>query len=185
MADIVVESFYSGDSAKSPWRHLYRLAELDRLQQNFPYTDERHYMFVAVATETKQVVAFVDVDARPAQRTQDPPRPYLSDLCISSKWRRRGIATSLVRKCEQVVRHYMKKSELYIRVEQANDAAIQMYENLDYQRQDHDYFGVEDTTQLLHKSLLHKSFERDEYKAEPESAVEVETIVEAVFTNQK
>lgn len=154
MADIIVGSFYSSDVAKSPWRHVYRLAELDRLQQNFPYSDdERHSVFVAVATETKQVIAFVDVDARPATRKQDAPRPYLSDLCISSTWRRRGIATSLVQTCERTVCHYIKRRELYIRVEQANHAAIQMYKNLHYQQQDHDYFGVEDTTMLLHKSL--------------------------------
>jgi hypothetical protein len=28
-----------------------------------------------------------------------------------------------------------------------------MYKNLHHQHQDHDYFGVEDTTMLLHKSL--------------------------------
>jgi ribosomal protein S18 acetylase RimI-like enzyme len=157
VADIIVESFYSSDFfAKSPWRHFYRLAELDRLQQNFPYysdDEQRHSVFVAVAAETKQVIAFVDVDARPATRKQDAPRPYLSDLCISSTWRRRGIATSLVQTCERTVCHDMKRRELYIRVEQANHAAIQMYKNLHYQQQDHDYFGVEDTTMLLHKSL--------------------------------
>jgi ribosomal protein S18 acetylase RimI-like enzyme len=152
-------------------RGLYRLAELDRLQQNFPYSDERHSVFVAVATETKQVIAFVDVDARPATRKRDAPRPYLSDLCISSAWRRRGIATSLVRTCERTVCHDMKRRELYIRVEQANRAAIQMYKNLHYQQQDHDYFGVEDTTMLLHKSLKRND------KESTSTAVEVKDTV--------
>jgi hypothetical protein len=65
----------------------------------------------------------------------------------------------------------MKRRELYIRVEQANRAAIQMYKNLHYQQQDHDYFGVEDTTMLLHKSLKRND------KESTSTAVEVKDTV--------
>jgi ribosomal protein S18 acetylase RimI-like enzyme len=141
-------------------------------QQNVSYSGERHSVFVAVATETKQVIAFVDVDAQPATRKQDAPRPYLSDLCISSTWRRRGIATNLMRTCEHAVCHDMKRRQLHIRVEQANHAAIQMYKNLHYQQQQgHDYFGVQDTTMLLHKSLKRND------KESTSTAVEVKDTV--------
>lgn len=44
---------------------MFRLAELNRLQNNFPYSDiKRHRMLVAL--NGKDVVGFVDVDARDA-----------------------------------------------------------------------------------------------------------------------
>lgn len=149
-----MSSFYSGNNAKAPWRHMFRLGELNRLQQNFPYSDELHSMYVAASCSMEQVIAFVDVDARPPTRQYDPPRPYLSDLCVNPRWRRRGIAKMLIEKCEDVALNSMNKEELYIRVEQNNTRAIQMYENLSYKQQAHDYFGVKDTTMLLHKRLV-------------------------------
>lgn len=147
-------SFYTTDNQKSPWSHFFRLGELNRLQLNFPYSDQEHSMLVACCTVSKQVVAFCDVDARPPRQQNDPPRPYLSDLCIHPQWRRRGIASCLIQKCQQVVIEQMNKRELYIRVEQDNTPALQMYTvKLNYQAQPHDYFGVKDTTILLHKSL--------------------------------
>jgi len=161
VSNIVMNSFYSGDSIKGPWRHMYRLGELNRLQQNFPYNDELHCMLVAACPYSEQVVAFVDIDARPPTRQIDPPRPYLSDLCTNPMWRRRGIARALVEQCEDLSLQ-MNKEELYIRVEQNNTAAIEMYKNLAYTRQSHEYFGVKDTTMLLHKKLV-ETTSSDEY----------------------
>lgn len=137
-------------------------------------------MFVAVSSQdNKQVVAFVDVDARPSkQQPQDPPRPYLSDLCILRDWRRKGIATTLVQKCEFLVREKMQKDELYIRVEQTNQAAITMYNNLQYNRQAHSFFGVKDTTMLLHKRLTSTRMDSAEDDACVGDATENEILIQ-------
>ena len=138
----------------SPFAAVLKLGELNRLQQNFPYADQqRHCMFVAI-NDDKQIVGFVDIDARPATRRIDPPRPYLSDLAVHPDYRRKGIAATLIKKCEELVQQdklVVKEKALYIRVEQANGAAIQMYDKFQYQAQKHEIFGVEDTTVLLRK----------------------------------
>ena len=71
MSDLVVEAFYNDPKINQVFKHMYRLAELNRLQQNFPYMDQqRHRMLVAISTtlstEEHGIVAFCDVDARPS-----------------------------------------------------------------------------------------------------------------------
>eukprot|EP00521_Asterionellopsis_glacialis_P006739 CAMPEP_0195282124 /NCGR_PEP_ID=MMETSP0707-20130614/1142_1 /TAXON_ID=33640 /ORGANISM="Asterionellopsis glacialis, Strain CCMP134" /LENGTH=234 /DNA_ID=CAMNT_0040341077 /DNA_START=522 /DNA_END=1226 /DNA_ORIENTATION=- len=164
------------------------MQELNRLQSNFPYTDPHHYMYAAVVEEeptppspsarrTLQnnnnnrnhkkpiIVGFVDIDARPPKQSRtDPPRPYLSDLCIHPQYRRQGIARALIQQCEETVQQLFQKDELYIRVEQDNEAARSMYDDLGYQHQVHDIFGVRDTTMLLHRSFITKEKEKEETK---------------------
>jgi ribosomal protein S18 acetylase RimI-like enzyme len=192
VSDIIVDSFYTDNMKSSPFAAVLKLGELNRLQQNFPYNDsERHVMLVAITADSSQdnvkpasfsstsgtVVGFVDVDARPATRRIDPPRPYLSDLAVHTDYRRNGIATILIQTCEALVHSGRVRvsaarpvdgngfstitdhptgsqtKEMYIRVERANTAAIQMYEKFDYHAISHSIFGVEDTTVLLHKTF--------------------------------
>ena len=95
----------------------------------------------------------IDIDARPSARKDAPPRPYLSDLAVSSKWRRKGIASRLVERCEAKARE-MGKSKMYLRVEGDNANALRMYcENMAYERRQHPVFGVKDTTILLRCDL--------------------------------
>ena len=59
----MVQAFY--DKPNEMWKHMYRLAELNRLQQNFPYADQdRHRMLVALSSSS-EVVGFADIDNRP------------------------------------------------------------------------------------------------------------------------
>jgi ribosomal protein S18 acetylase RimI-like enzyme len=135
---------------RSPFSSVLKLGELNRLQQNFPYSDERHSMLVAIGTDNT-VIGFVDLDNRPATRRIDPPRPYLSDLAVHLDYRRQGIATTLIETCQDMVLQQWQAKELYIRVERANHVAVQMYQRFDYRPMDHAIFGVEDTTVLLRK----------------------------------
>eukprot|EP00978_Attheya_sp_CCMP212_P002448 scaffold5013_cov51-Attheya_sp.AAC.1 len=130
------------------------MAELNRLQQNFPYGDDKHFMYVAVSQETKDIVGFCDVDARPAKIANAPPRPYLSDLTVDPNWRRKGIASALVFGSEATALQIMGHTQLFIRVEEENKPALQMYNALQYDAQDHPFFGVKDTTTLLRRDLL-------------------------------
>lgn len=155
VADIIMASFYQNST--SPFKSLYRIAELNRLQQNFPYADSsRHVMLVATCSETKEVVAFCDVDARPPSRPTDPPRPYLSDLAVSPTYRRRGIAKLLIQTSEGMARTQMKKQDLYIKVEDSNVVAVQMYDALGYEELGHTFGsnGMPESTILLRKNLL-------------------------------
>lgn len=157
VSDIMLESFYTSNDKRSPWRHLFRMAELNRLQQNFPYGDDQHFMLIAISKvedNLRVVAGFCDVDMRPPSKIfPSPPRPYLSDLAVRESFRQQGIAKALIEACENIVLRQQWR-DLYIRVEQKNDVAIQMYNNLQYKAQNHPVFGVKDTTTLLHKELV-------------------------------
>lgn len=155
VSEIIFASFYNEQMRKSPFSSFLELKELDRLQSNFPYNSEKHNMFVAIetSTEDKKIIGFVDIDARPATRRIDPPRPYMSDLAVHPDYRRQGIALNLIETCETIAREKLSANEMYIRVERENYVAVQMYEKIDYKPQQHEIFGVEDTTVLLHKTL--------------------------------
>ena len=135
--DVIMASFYA--DSKPPWNHMYRLAELNRLQQGFPYADRQlHRVLVAVTKgnndKEEQVVGYCDCDLRkPNQSTSYKfnPRPYVSDLCVHPSCRRQGIAKMLVQRCEEHCQE-LGKPDIYIRVERNNDAAIEMYTGLGY-----------------------------------------------------
>lgn len=151
VSEILFQSFYDEKTQRGPWKQIYKLAELNRLQQNFPYQDtDMHQMLVAVEDESDMVVGFADIDARPCKTKLKLPRPYLSDLCIHPDFRRRGIAHRLVQACEEFICQ-IPKQELWIRVKEENVAAINMYKNLEYSLQGP--CKEEDNILVLHKEL--------------------------------
>ena len=136
VSDIIIRSFYA--NVTSPWNHMYRMAELNRLQQGFPYADkELHRMLVAVSIIDDTVIGFCDIDARVPNRPTGykyNPRPYLSDICVDPDWRRRGIARSLIEACESFCSESLDREEVFIRVEKENHAALHMYRSMEYYR---------------------------------------------------
>jgi len=158
VSSLMMEGFY--EKKVIIMGQLMQLAELNRLQMNFSYGDTLHEMFVVIPKygETSDIVGFCDVDGRPmSQKLKDtnkyPPRPYLSDLVVRKDWRRKGIASRLVKTSEVFVVESMGEERLFIRVEQDNQAAILMYNRMGYVPEDHPVFGVEDTTILLRRDL--------------------------------
>ena len=159
VADVIIAAFYSNST--NPWRQLYRMGELNRVQQAYPYKKSDHRMFVAIvqtdnALRDEKIVAFVDVDDRPVQpRFPSPykenPRPYLSDLCVHPDFHRKGIARAMVKECEKFCREDLRKTELFIRVEQTNQPALLMYESMGYAKMDDPDNGL---IILLRKSLV-------------------------------
>ncbi|CAM9188569.1 unnamed protein product [Phaeothamnion confervicola] len=60
-----------------------------------------------------------------------PPRPYLSDLAVSFKFRRRGVGTALVRACERACQAWGYQS-VFLKVEAENRAGLALYRALGY-----------------------------------------------------
>jgi ribosomal protein S18 acetylase RimI-like enzyme len=131
VADIIMDSFYNyttntagtTTAGSSIWKQVMKLAELNRIQQNFPYgPDKAHHRMMIVTcsttptqtttttTTTNPVICgFVDIDTRIPNRPTSykyNPRPYLSDLCIHPSYRRYGLATLLINACEEFCRNY-------------------------------------------------------------------------------
>mmetsp|Transcript_24710 Transcript_24710/g.49149 ORF Transcript_24710/g.49149 Transcript_24710/m.49149 type:complete len:304 (+) Transcript_24710:90-1001(+) len=149
-AHILVDGFYT----RSILNHAHRLGELSRLQNNFPYSHPNHKMFVAIDPNDKgRIIGFCDVDARPPRIKPAAPRPYLSDLAVRSDWKRRGVATALVRRCEECAGVWDMKN-LYLRVESSNTRALDMYEGFGYVVEPHPEFGKgRDHTILLRRDF--------------------------------
>uniref|UniRef100_A0A7S3V7G1 N-acetyltransferase domain-containing protein n=2 Tax=Chaetoceros debilis TaxID=122233 RepID=A0A7S3V7G1_9STRA len=154
---ILIDAFYKPSAVIRPYLFL---SELSRLQLNFPYNICEHSFFVACTMVTEErddkamkeekIIGFVDVDTRRVRKISDAPRPYLSDLAVHKEHRRQGVAKSLIKFCEDESIRWGKKN-LYLRVEEKNNGALAMYSDLGYERMDHPYFGVKDTTILLKK----------------------------------
>ena len=169
VADIIMHCFYK--DAKAPAKQLYQLGELNRVQQNFPYDRERHRMFVAIAanaadtndsnggggssSKKHQLVGFCDIDARKPNRPTSykyNPRPYLSDLCVETDFRRLGVAQQLVERGEKLCLEW-KLQEIYVRVERTNEAARRLYTKLGYKEHTHP-LETSEKTMLLRKDLF-------------------------------
>jgi ribosomal protein S18 acetylase RimI-like enzyme len=61
-----------------------------------------------------------------------PLRPYLCNLCISPNFTRLGIGRALCRIVEAIARDKWSYSQIYLHVDPANDAAIQLYDTEGY-----------------------------------------------------
>ena len=59
-------------------------------------------------------------------------QPYLSSLCVDEAYRKRGIGKALVHCCEDVARLCWGLDRLYLHVDPANTAAVQLYETEGY-----------------------------------------------------
>ena len=139
VATLVVESFYDKRKVNLVARKLYQLAEMNRLQQNFPYPESRsvHRMLVIEASpqegdDEPTIVGFCDVDARPCATKLKLPRPYLSDLAVDPIHRRKGLAKMIVEASEEFVQSDKVGDgapfdELWIRVAADNEAALALY----------------------------------------------------------
>lgn len=144
-------------------------SEIRRYMNNFPQDGHiDHAMFVAVSSQERtasgeeMIVGFVDLDNRIPSKLgpSEPPRPYLSDLAVHSRYRRKGIATDLLLTCEEQAK-YWGRSNIYLRVEKHNNAkAKEMYFSKGYTYVPHEYFGVDnlDDTLLLRLDLNIQSF---------------------------
>jgi len=73
------------------------------------------------------VIAICEIDNRPpGVEIDSAPRPFVSNLAVDAKFRRRGVATALVKKSENIVRGW-DKPRLYLQVYDDNFAAKEVY----------------------------------------------------------
>ncbi|KAL3758616.1 hypothetical protein ACHAWU_008370 [Discostella pseudostelligera] len=162
-ARILTEEFYSQKTNFITFQ-IERLKTVLSLESTFPNKQtliQNEYskrptslqkMIVACDAKDGNVVGFAEVDARSfreatsaAQQysTADSSssnneilRSYMYNLAVDKKWKRKGIASALVRACEQFVSDAHADScmerRLYLRVRKCNIAAIALYESLGY-----------------------------------------------------
>ena len=97
-------------------------------------------------------MGFAEVDARPLGNTQNGVIPdsadgksnnilrsYMYNLAVDKRWKRKGIASELVKACEEFVSDMHDnciEKRLYLRVRNSNDAAVALYQKLGYEKMD-------------------------------------------------
>lgn len=107
---------------------------------NAKLRDDKHLMIVACKDGSGKVIGFAELDGNPVPMiaTTDEtiaPRPYMCNLVVDKKWRRKGIANTLIRECERVAAVEWSQECIHLKVSGANSAAIDLYKCLGYGEQ--------------------------------------------------
>lgn len=145
-ARILTEEFYSSRTNFITFQ-IEKLKTTLSLESTYPgnngnaSSNRLQQMFVACESKSGKVVGFAEVDARPlgaGSNKTDPKglnRSYMYNLAVDKKWKRKGIATELIRECERFVsdmHELCAENRLYLRVRSCNLAAIELYTSLGY-----------------------------------------------------
>mmetsp|Transcript_8658 Transcript_8658/g.18629 ORF Transcript_8658/g.18629 Transcript_8658/m.18629 type:complete len:216 (+) Transcript_8658:497-1144(+) len=155
-ARILTEEFYSHKTNFITFQ-LERLKTVLSLESTFPNKQNSmrieysgrslQRMIVACNAKNGEVIGFAEIDARSLRNSNvadassgdgasnDVLRSYMYNLAVDKKWKRKGIASALVKACEKFVSDMHDsciEKRLYLRVRKSNHAAVALYEKLGY-----------------------------------------------------
>ena len=119
---IMADGFFKGPQSNWFTYQYEKFVTYLSLEANFPKTQQqrsRYEIFVACCVKTGAVWGIVEIDARGKQggeRTLNVygkagGSAYMCNLAVDEQHQRKGIATSLVRKCEQQVKEWYSDDE--------------------------------------------------------------------------
>jgi len=151
ITEALMDSFHP--NSRPTFDSYIRRYKYNHLKMQFDAIEEcDRGLFVACAVPgsssssvQEKIVGFCSVDGRapdpsckvefltPSTLAGTSPRPYLSDLGVSTKHRRRGIGEKLVYACEQWTYNRGYK-QLYLKVEKENKGAVSLYSNMGYSK---------------------------------------------------
>jgi ribosomal protein S18 acetylase RimI-like enzyme len=120
-----------------------------------PSLNLSHDSFILVATtesEPREVVGLVEICLEMPNGKLAPPvkfpffnsppltelEPYLCNLCVNVKYRRRKLGQILCKISESLVKRHWKKNSMYLHVEEENLPAKKLYLNMGYSITDYD-----------------------------------------------
>jgi len=163
-AKILTEEFYAYRTNFITFQ-IERLKTVLSLESTFPNQDPSslnynkrirrplQQMLVACEADGGKVIGFAEVDARPLGKNDDGTtrisedgtssdnalRSYMYNLAVDKNWKRKGVASQLVRAAENYVidmHEECVENRLYLRVRKSNEAAIGLYKSLGYREMD-------------------------------------------------
>jgi GNAT superfamily N-acetyltransferase len=118
-------------SLSSPVFNVMYLRELDRLKENYTKDENLHQIVVAKSSDD-EIIGYIDIDRRNIFNKRFPT-PYVSDLVVQPSWRNKGVATSLLEYCSDVVcKVEWTEPHLHLLVETNNRKALNLYSRLQF-----------------------------------------------------
>lgn len=136
VAQIITESFHSQNGIWGWAFPLLRLGVYEDLRHRLATSAPHHVCLVAVDTteSANNLVGTVELGVRFGDSWNHVGRsfPYLSNLAVHPKYRRRGAARELLKACENVALSW-KFPDLYLHVLENNHQARQLYFQAGYQ----------------------------------------------------
>jgi ribosomal protein S18 acetylase RimI-like enzyme len=136
VAHIIADSFHSKNGFWGWAFPLLRLGIYEDLRHRLASPAPHHLCLVAVDTAAgaaNNVVATVELGVRFSDSWIPVGKsfPYLSNLAVHPKYRKRGAASGLLMNCEKVVREWGFQ-DLYLHVLENNHQARQLYFKMGY-----------------------------------------------------
>ena len=159
IAQVIAESFHSQDGLWGWAFPLFRLGIYEDLRHRLKFPSRDHVCLVAVdaTTEDHKIMGTIEMGVRLTDSWAGVNQcfPYLSNLAIHPSYRRLGVASNLLIRCEQISQEWGFQ-DLYLHVLENNHQARQLYFKLAYR-----VYKVESTWNglLFNRSrqiLLHK-----------------------------
>ncbi len=132
VAKLLCDSFYPPGSHWHWAIPLLRAGIYQDLRSRFVSQKPKHVCFVVVqASSTQQkLVGTVELTLK-ALWLLGSPIPYISNLAVSSEYRRQGVAQNLLLACEKAARSWNADS-LYLNVLKTNTSAQRLYAKASY-----------------------------------------------------
>ncbi len=136
IAQIVAESFHSQEGLWGWAFPLLRVGIYEDLRHRLRSPIPHHICLVAVdaATEDQKIVGTIEMGVRfnDSWTSVNPAFLYLSNLAVHPSYRRLGVGSSLLIRCEQISQEWGFQ-DLYLHVLENNHYARQLYFKLAYQ----------------------------------------------------
>ncbi|NES99335.1 MAG: GNAT family N-acetyltransferase [Sphaerospermopsis sp. SIO1G2] len=137
IAQIIAESFHSQTGLWGWAFPLFRLGIFEDLRYRFTTTKPDQIFLVAVDTSKgggNKILATVEMSVRLSDSWVNIRKcfPYLSNLAVHPMYRRYGLGSSLLIRCEQVCKDW-DFEDLYLHVLDNNHQAKQLYFKMGYQ----------------------------------------------------
>lgn len=137
VSQIIAESFHSQNGIWGWTFPLLRLGIYEDLRHRLASASPHHVCLVAIDKcsddNVDNLVATVELSVRFNDSWRQPTKnfPYLSNLAVSSNYRRQGAASNLLTSCEKLSREWGFE-DLYLHVLENNHQARQLYFKLGY-----------------------------------------------------
>ena len=133
LADVLVQSFHLSENWFSWFYPLLKLGICEDLRTRLRSKSPYYQCLVAVILEKEEVIGTAEICLRDWFLSQKRAC-YISNLAVSSSYRRQGIAKQLLLKCEKVAEEWNCEL-LHLHVLEDNLAAKQLYLTNGYRSQ--------------------------------------------------